>query len=285
MKTTGLGWKILALDYRRRARDRSAGRFCSSCVGAAWDRWGSRRAIFFGVVCWRSAWIDDRTPRQQYETRYAPMRLELGSAVRCSDGRPRAGGPRRRRGRSRVTHLVVQPRRPRRGRGLVPVERLRAAARGSRLGCTAETLDGAASPCTSTRTCRPGSGPRRGRQWDVGVEDVHVAPTTRRSSRPGELVQEAIVHATTACRRARSSCGTRARSTPPTSTTSAASTASSSTPTAGSPRCCSSAGTSGGSARSRSPPPRSPPKFATDLVTLGVKKGELVTFSSERRSD
>lgn len=107
------------------------------------------------------------------------VRLDLGSPVRCTDG---AFGeladvvidPTTRR----VTHLVVQPRRPTEPTRLVPVER----ARGGEEADTTIVLDGSVAEIEQLEAVREAAYLRLGEfpvedpDWEVGVEDMLALP-------------------------------------------------------------------------------------------------------------
>ena len=106
------------------------------------------------------------------------MNFALGTTVRCSDGTAReladivVDAPGR-----RVTHLVVQPKRQHEEARLVPLELAGEDAKGGvSLFCTAETLDGL-ERVREFAYLPAGQQPKESAEWDVGVEDVLVAPS------------------------------------------------------------------------------------------------------------
>jgi sporulation protein YlmC with PRC-barrel domain len=104
------------------------------------------------------------------------MRLELGSAVRCSDApfgelADVVVDPVRRR----VTHLVVQPHRRPDGARLVPIERARDDGREIVLDCTAAEIAGL-PPVHESAYLRLGETPVTDPAWEVGVQDVLMMP-------------------------------------------------------------------------------------------------------------
>jgi hypothetical protein len=106
------------------------------------------------------------------------MNLALGSTVRCSDGAVReladivVDAPDR-----RVTHLVVQPKRRREEARLVSLELAGEDDKGGvSLFCTAEALDGF-ERVREYAYLPAGQQPEESPEWDVGVEDVLVAPS------------------------------------------------------------------------------------------------------------
>lgn len=107
------------------------------------------------------------------------VRLELGSAVRCSDGpcgelADIVIDPLTRR----VTHLVVQGSERREEARLVPIELARAAEQGDEaieLACSvADVL--ACEVIRESAYLRLGELPTAGPAWDVGVEDPYALP-------------------------------------------------------------------------------------------------------------
>jgi sporulation protein YlmC with PRC-barrel domain len=108
----------------------------------------------------------------------AVVRLDLGCAVRCSDGEfgeiaDVVIDPTTRR----VTHLVVQPHSRLENALLVPVEQIAAGTReaGITLDCTiAET--GRLEPVREAAYLRLGEFPVEDPAWDVGVEEILAMP-------------------------------------------------------------------------------------------------------------
>jgi sporulation protein YlmC with PRC-barrel domain len=105
------------------------------------------------------------------------MRLELGTAVRCTDG---AYGeladvvidPTRRR----VTHLVVKPdRQEAAGPRLVPVELASGGEREIALSCTIADVN-ALDSVVELAFLRLGEAPVDDPEWDVGIQDVLASP-------------------------------------------------------------------------------------------------------------
>lgn len=106
------------------------------------------------------------------------MKLELGKQVRCSDGAVReladvvidAGS-------KSVTHIVVQPRNEPEAARLVPMALVEKTGDDQlSLTCTAEALD-QLERVHEFAFLRPGQQPEEGSKWDVGVEDVYPTPT------------------------------------------------------------------------------------------------------------
>jgi hypothetical protein len=75
----------------------------------------------------------------------------------------------------RVTHLVVEPKHQGAAR-LVPLELVAEDAEGISLRCTAEALD-RLEPVREFAYLTPGAQLQQGDKWDVGIEDVLVAPS------------------------------------------------------------------------------------------------------------
>jgi hypothetical protein len=105
------------------------------------------------------------------------MNLALGSTVRCADGPVREladlvvdGSARR------VTHMVVQPKHRHEAARLVALELVSENAGGLSLHCTADMLD-KLDPIREYAYLPAGEKPEEGGEWDVGVEDVLVAPS------------------------------------------------------------------------------------------------------------
>jgi sporulation protein YlmC with PRC-barrel domain len=105
------------------------------------------------------------------------MRLELGTPVRCTDGKygeladlvidPTA---------KRVTHLVVRPSRPVGSTRLVPISRAQpAGADEICLDCTVEEAR-SFEPVQEVAYLRLGDFPVEDPKWDVGVEEVFAMP-------------------------------------------------------------------------------------------------------------
>src|SRR5437867_12396860 len=108
------------------------------------------------------------------------MKLELGTSIRCADGATRelvdvvidSSS-------SRVTHLVIQPAQHAEDARLVPIS---LASRGEKDGESEISLNcGAADlerfdPVHKLETLRAGGQRNEDPKWDVGVEDIVVAP-------------------------------------------------------------------------------------------------------------
>jgi sporulation protein YlmC with PRC-barrel domain len=104
------------------------------------------------------------------------MRLELGSAVMCRDGRygelaDIVVDPITRR----VTHLVVQPHHHQEQARLVSIELARALDEGLELDCSLADLD-ALKPVRESEYLRVGEFPADDPAWDVGIESVLALP-------------------------------------------------------------------------------------------------------------
>src|SRR4051794_16384294 len=106
------------------------------------------------------------------------MRLELGKQVRCADDAVRElADVVIDSTTSRVTHLVVQPHEEADAARLVPVQLVDGAKGGGDLSlrCTAENLQ-ALDSVHEFAFMPPGSTPKEGPDWEVGVEDVYLTP-------------------------------------------------------------------------------------------------------------
>ena len=117
------------------------------------------------------------------------MKLELGSAVACSDEpfgelADVVVDPLSRR----VTHLVVQPHGRRDRARLVPVERARAGASGVALDCTVAEVE-AMEPLFESAYLRVGEFPVADPDWDVGVEEVLALPVYKEMDDMGTAVE------------------------------------------------------------------------------------------------
>jgi sporulation protein YlmC with PRC-barrel domain len=116
------------------------------------------------------------------------MRLELGSAVCCSDGAfgeladvvvdPLA---------RRVTHLVVAPHRRPEGARLVPIDRARDDGRTIALDCSVADVE-ACEPVRETAYLRLGEFPVEDPGWEIGVQDVLALPLYHESDSFGPVV-------------------------------------------------------------------------------------------------
>ena len=103
------------------------------------------------------------------------MQIELGTSVRCADGAVRelvdvvidAGS-------SRVTHLVIRPGEKADDARLVPIS-LAGGDREISLNCSAAELE-RFDPVHHVEVLRAGERPNEDPNWDVGVEDIIVAP-------------------------------------------------------------------------------------------------------------
>jgi sporulation protein YlmC with PRC-barrel domain len=103
------------------------------------------------------------------------MKLELGTSIRCADGVMRelvdvvidSGS-------SRVTHLVIQPMEHPEDARLVPIS-LASADPEISLSCSSAELEGF-DPVHQVEVVRAGKRPDEDPNWDVGVEDIIVAP-------------------------------------------------------------------------------------------------------------
>jgi hypothetical protein len=123
------------------------------------------------------------------------MRLELGTRARCTDGAVRVlvdlvvdAGTRA------VTHLVVQPADEPDAARLVPIDLAAEGAEGEiALRCTAPALD-EMSRVHEVAYVGPGARPDMVEEdgWDVGVRDMHVLPDNLGSPFAGELATEAV---------------------------------------------------------------------------------------------
>jgi sporulation protein YlmC with PRC-barrel domain len=107
------------------------------------------------------------------------MKLELGTSIRCADGATRelvdvvidSSS-------SRVTHLVIQPAQHAEDARLVPISLASRAEDGESeisLNCGAADLE-RFDPVHKFEILRAGERPNEDPKWDVGVEDIVVAP-------------------------------------------------------------------------------------------------------------
>jgi len=107
------------------------------------------------------------------------MKLELGTSIRCADGATRelvdvvidSSS-------SRVTHLVIRPAQHAEDARLVPISLASRAEDGESeisLNCGAEDLE-RFDPVHKFEILRAGERPNEDPKWDVGVEDIVVAP-------------------------------------------------------------------------------------------------------------
>jgi len=103
------------------------------------------------------------------------MKLQLGTSIRCADGATRelvdvvidSGS-------SRVTHLVIQPAEHPEDARLVPISLVSADPEIS-LNCSSAELEGF-EPVHQVEVVGAGKRPNEDPNWDVGVEDIIVAP-------------------------------------------------------------------------------------------------------------
>jgi sporulation protein YlmC with PRC-barrel domain len=111
------------------------------------------------------------------------VRLQLGNPVRCNDDAVRELADVVIDSKSnRVTHLVVQPSKLPDEARLVPVALVDAARETDvSLRCSAEELD-KLDRVHEYVFLRPGEQPTKDSKWDVGVEDVYTAPNYAPSS-------------------------------------------------------------------------------------------------------
>jgi sporulation protein YlmC with PRC-barrel domain len=104
------------------------------------------------------------------------MRLELGGEVRTSDNAVRKLDDVVIDSASKsVTHLVVEPDAKSREARLVPVSLIERGQAGVRLRCTSADLEKLDS-AREFAVLRPGEVPEEDPGWEVGVEDIVVAP-------------------------------------------------------------------------------------------------------------
>ena len=108
------------------------------------------------------------------------MKLELGTSIRCADGATRelvdvvidSSS-------SRVTHLVIRPAQHAEDARLVPISLANRAEKDGEseisLNCGAEDLE-RFDPVHKFEILRAGERPNEDPKWDVGVEDIVVAP-------------------------------------------------------------------------------------------------------------